>query len=192
MYGHTSESLGFPVGLSVPEGAIVAPQFQHFHPQPIPAGVTIFPGQPPVVEAVSSPLLPTTGLPPDVTELLVKARSSWLKGNELVQLLEYGIAGKFPLSAAAADMPPSGTLFLYDRKKVRFFRLDGHNWRKKHDGKTVRETHEKLKVRNRYTRPKSLSPLAQHSGSLPHRLTCPQGLKKCSRGIMKYLYRVQS
>jgi len=30
---------------------------------------------------------------------------------------------------------------------VRFFRKDGHSWRKKSDGKTVRETHEKLKAR---------------------------------------------
>jgi hypothetical protein len=39
-----------------------------------------------------------------------------------------------------------GSIFLFDRKAVRFFRKDGHNWRKKADGKTVRETHEKLKV----------------------------------------------
>lgn len=29
---------------------------------------------------------------------------------------------------------------------VKFFRLDGHEWRKKGDGKAVRETHEKLKL----------------------------------------------
>ena len=39
-----------------------------------------------------------------------------------------------------------GSLFLFNRKSVRFFRKDGHDWRKKADGKTVRETHEKLKV----------------------------------------------
>lgn len=39
-----------------------------------------------------------------------------------------------------------GSLFLFDRKAVRFFRKDKHSWRKKSDGKTVRETHEKLKV----------------------------------------------
>lgn len=39
-----------------------------------------------------------------------------------------------------------GLLFLFNRKAVRFFRKDGHEWRKKADGKTVRETHEKLKV----------------------------------------------
>jgi hypothetical protein len=32
---------------------------------------------------------------------------------------------------------------------VRFFRKDGHNWQKKRDGKTVKETHEKLKARPR-------------------------------------------
>ena len=52
------------------------------------------------------------------------------------------------------DPPPSsaphaaGTIFLFDRKAVRFFRKDGHDWQKKKDGKTVRETHEKLKVGN--------------------------------------------
>lgn len=39
-----------------------------------------------------------------------------------------------------------GSLFLFNRKAVRFFRKDNHSWRKKADGKTVRETHEKLKV----------------------------------------------
>ena len=39
-----------------------------------------------------------------------------------------------------------GTLFLYDRVSVKYFRNDGHDWRKKGDGKAVRETHEKLKL----------------------------------------------
>jgi calmodulin-binding transcription activator len=39
-----------------------------------------------------------------------------------------------------------GTIVLYDRKVVRNFRKDGHNWKKKKDGKTVQEAHEKLKV----------------------------------------------
>ena len=43
------------------------------------------------------------------------------------------------------DMP-GGLLFLFDRNKLRYFRKDGHNWRKKKDGKTIREAHEKLKV----------------------------------------------
>lgn len=42
-----------------------------------------------------------------------------------------------------------GSLFLFDRKALRYFRKDGHNWRKKKDGKTVREAHERLKVRQK-------------------------------------------
>jgi hypothetical protein len=38
-----------------------------------------------------------------------------------------------------------GTLYLFDKNECRFFRKDGVNWKKKPDGKTVRETHEKLK-----------------------------------------------
>lgn len=36
---------------------------------------------------------------------------------------------------------------MFDRKKLRNFRKDGHKWRKKNDGKTVKEAHEHLKVR---------------------------------------------
>ncbi|CAG7864774.1 unnamed protein product [Brassica rapa] len=35
---------------------------------------------------------------------------------------------------------------LFDRKELRYFRKDGHNRRKKKDGKTVKEDHEKLKL----------------------------------------------
>jgi hypothetical protein len=40
----------------------------------------------------------------------------------------------------------AGSLFLFNRKVVRYFRKDGYRWRKKKDGKTVKEAHEKLKV----------------------------------------------
>lgn len=40
-----------------------------------------------------------------------------------------------------------GSLFLFDRKVLRYFRKDGHKWRKKKDGKTVKEAHERLKVK---------------------------------------------
>ena len=36
-----------------------------------------------------------------------------------------------------------GQLFLINRNSCRRFRADGHNWTKKNDGKTVKETHEK-------------------------------------------------
>jgi hypothetical protein len=41
-----------------------------------------------------------------------------------------------------------GLLFLFDRNKLRYFRKDGHKWRKKKDGKTIKEAHEKLKVKS--------------------------------------------
>lgn len=39
-----------------------------------------------------------------------------------------------------------GRIVLFDRKMLRNFRKDGHNWKKKKDGKTVKEAHEHLKV----------------------------------------------
>jgi hypothetical protein len=58
----------------------------------------------------------------------------------------------------AVTQPTAGTLYLFDRSRCRYFRKDGHNWRKKKDGKTVRETHEKLKVRT----PDPTSPTKLH------------------------------
>lgn len=39
-----------------------------------------------------------------------------------------------------------GSLFLYNKRVLRNFRRDGHSWRKKRDGRTVGEGHERLKV----------------------------------------------
>ncbi|KAK2157930.1 hypothetical protein LSH36_181g04033 [Paralvinella palmiformis] len=41
--------------------------------------------------------------------------------------------------------PPSGSMFLYSRKKVRY-RKDSYCWKKRKDGRTTREDHMKLKV----------------------------------------------
>ncbi|KAL4374886.1 hypothetical protein AHAS_Ahas05G0226600 [Arachis hypogaea] len=38
-----------------------------------------------------------------------------------------------------------GSLFLFDGTVLRYFRKDGHNWRMRKHGKTVKEAHEKLK-----------------------------------------------
>jgi hypothetical protein len=43
-------------------------------------------------------------------------------------------------------MISGGSLFLFDQKALKFFRRDGHNWRKKKNINTVRENHVKLKV----------------------------------------------
>ena len=42
-------------------------------------------------------------------------------------------------------------MYLFSRKKCRAFRNDKHNWRKKNDNKTIKETHEKLKVKDKET-----------------------------------------
>eukprot|EP00873_Tetraselmis_striata_P008530 jgi/Tetstr1/428794/TSEL_018781.t1 len=79
---------------------------------------------------------------------VVKARMSWLKAAEVATLLRLGFSGSLVQSGAPAQLPTGGSLYLYDRRRVRHFRADGHNWRKKLDGSAVRETHEKLKVEN--------------------------------------------
>ncbi|KAG4932196.1 hypothetical protein JHK87_046198 [Glycine soja] len=54
--------------------------------------------------------------------------------------------GVLILTSNCYSFLPAGSLFLFDRKALRYFRKDGHRWRKKKDGKTVREAHEKLKA----------------------------------------------
>ncbi|KAL0682779.1 hypothetical protein Bca4012_049627 [Brassica carinata] len=50
------------------------------------------------------------------------------------------------LGRANAPPPCSAVSFPSPPKVLRYFRKDGHNWRNKKDGKTVKEAHEKLKV----------------------------------------------
>ncbi|KAJ1296817.1 hypothetical protein BS78_01G331500 [Paspalum vaginatum] len=87
-------------------------------------------------------LLP--GQPPDISQLLKEAQQRWLRPTEICEILSnYKL---FTIAAEPPNRPLSGSLFLFDRKILRYFRKDGHNWRKKKDGKTVKEAHEKLKA----------------------------------------------
>ncbi|KAG8099343.1 hypothetical protein GUJ93_ZPchr0013g34826 [Zizania palustris] len=82
--------------------------------------------------------------PPDISQILLEAQNRWLRPTEICHiLLNYK---KFSIAPEPPNRPGSGSLFLFDRKILRYFRKDGHNWRKKKDGKTVKEAHEKLKV----------------------------------------------
>ena len=45
-----------------------------------------------------------------------------------------------------SSMHAAGSLFLFDRNQLKSFRRDNHVWKSKAGGKTVQETHEKLKV----------------------------------------------
>ncbi|XP_012484572.1 calmodulin-binding transcription activator 5 [Gossypium raimondii] len=82
----------------------------------------------------------------DVQTMMEEAKSRWLRPNEIHAILcnhKY-----FPIYMKPVNLPKSGTIVFFDRKMLRNFRKDGHNWKKKKDGKTVKEAHEHLKVGN--------------------------------------------
>ncbi|KAG7995873.1 hypothetical protein I3843_01G132400 [Carya illinoinensis] len=82
----------------------------------------------------------------DVQNIMVDARARWLRPNEIHAILcNYKY---FTINVKPLNLPPSGTIQLFDRKMLRNFRKDCHNWKKKKDGKTVKEAHEHLKVGN--------------------------------------------
>ncbi|PKI63681.1 hypothetical protein CRG98_015930 [Punica granatum] len=80
----------------------------------------------------------------DVANIMEEAKTRWLRPNEIHAILcNYK---NFTVNVKPVTIPPSGTLVLFDRKMLRNFRRDGHSWKKKKDGKTVKEAHEHLKV----------------------------------------------
>ncbi|AEE75886.1 Calmodulin-binding transcription activator 6 [Arabidopsis thaliana] len=82
----------------------------------------------------------------DVQTMLEEAKSRWLRPNEIHAILynpKY-----FTINVKPVNLPNSGRIILFDRKMLRNFRKDGHNWKKKKDGRTVKEAHEHLKVGN--------------------------------------------
>ncbi|KAF3572326.1 hypothetical protein F2Q69_00062866 [Brassica cretica] len=80
----------------------------------------------------------------DVGQILSEARNRWLRPPEIFEILQN--YQRFQISTEPPATPASGSVFLFDRKVLRYFRKDGHNWRKKRDGKTVKEAHERLKA----------------------------------------------
>ncbi|URE12284.1 IQ calmodulin-binding motif [Musa troglodytarum] len=80
----------------------------------------------------------------DIEQILLEAQHRWLRPAEICEILRN--YQKFHIAPEPPNKPPSGSLFLFDRKVLRYFRKDGHNWRKKKDGKTVKEAHERLKA----------------------------------------------
>ncbi|KAL9161247.1 hypothetical protein ABFS82_07G008100 [Erythranthe guttata] len=82
----------------------------------------------------------------EVGAMLEEAKSRWLRPNEIHAVLCNH--KHFTVHVKPKNLPKSGTIVLFDRKMLRNFRKDGHNWKKKKDGKTVKEAHEHLKVGN--------------------------------------------
>ncbi|KAL1319877.1 hypothetical protein HN51_064612 [Arachis hypogaea] len=93
-------------------------------------------------------------MPPDVMagfeynidDLYQEAKRRWLKPVEVLYILRNHDQCKF--TNIPPQKPTGGSLFLFNRRIMRFFRKDGYNWRKKRDGKTVGEAHERLKIGN--------------------------------------------
>ncbi|XP_022137836.1 calmodulin-binding transcription activator 3-like isoform X2 [Momordica charantia] len=92
--------------------------------------------------AESRKFIPTHHL--DLGRIVQEAQNRWLRPAEICEILRN--YRKFHLAPDPPVRPPAGSLFLFDRKALRYFRKDGHRWRKKKDGKTVKEAHEKLKA----------------------------------------------
>ncbi|KAI3977742.1 hypothetical protein MKX01_014318 [Papaver californicum] len=80
----------------------------------------------------------------DIQKLLEDAKKRWFWPNEVYAILSNYRC--FEIHHKPLNLPKGGTIVLYDRKMLRTFRKDGHNWRKKKDGKAVQEAHEHLKV----------------------------------------------
>ncbi|GLT73799.1 hypothetical protein SLA2020_456330 [Shorea laevis] len=82
----------------------------------------------------------------DINKLFQEAQTRWLKPPEVLFILQNN--EKYLLTQEPPHQPTSGSLLLFNKRVTRFFRKDGHSWRKKRDGKTVGEAHERLKVGN--------------------------------------------
>ncbi|XP_037422814.1 disease resistance protein RGA5-like [Triticum dicoccoides] len=80
----------------------------------------------------------------DMEVLLKKAMSCWLKPSEVLYILEN--YERFWIPSKTPNKPASGSLFLQNRRLNRFFRKDGHEWRKNKNGGL--EAHKRLKVGN--------------------------------------------
>ncbi|KAH7844697.1 hypothetical protein Vadar_030715 [Vaccinium darrowii] len=82
----------------------------------------------------------------DFNSIREEAKARWLRPNEIHAILcNYKY---FSINVKPVNMPKSGTIVFFDRKMLRNFRKDGYKWKKKNDGKTVKEAHEHLKVGN--------------------------------------------
>ncbi|KAK9104127.1 hypothetical protein Scep_020971 [Stephania cephalantha] len=80
----------------------------------------------------------------DIKELREAAKHRWLKPVEVYFILRNH--ENYELNETTPQKPQSGSLFLFNKRVLRFFRKDGHNWRRKKSGRTVGEGHERLKV----------------------------------------------
>ncbi|CAK9169100.1 unnamed protein product [Ilex paraguariensis] len=88
----------------------------------------------------------------NISDLVEEAQNRWLKPAEVLFILQkyedHQLAHEPPQKPASKLLIRCGSLFLFNKRVLRFFRKDGHSWRRKKDGRTVGEAHERLKVGN--------------------------------------------
>ncbi|KAF8063930.1 hypothetical protein N665_1175s0008 [Sinapis alba] len=82
----------------------------------------------------------------DVTTLYQEAHTRWLKPPEVHFILQNH--ERYQLTDKPPQKPTSGSVFLYNKRVLKFFRKDGHQWKRKKDGRAIAEAHERLKVGN--------------------------------------------
>lgn len=70
----------------------------------------------------------------------------WLLPEEVHDILTNHDSLGCTISQSPPDCPPSGCVFLYDRRKCKRFRRDGHNWVTRKSAGRIREDHVKLRV----------------------------------------------
>ncbi|KAL0700947.1 hypothetical protein Bca4012_057069 [Brassica carinata] len=82
----------------------------------------------------------------EISTLYREAQTRWLKPPEVYFILKNH--ERYELTHKAPNKPTSGSLFLFNKRVLKFFRKDGHQWKKKRDGRAISEAHERLKVGN--------------------------------------------
>ncbi|CAH8362854.1 unnamed protein product [Eruca vesicaria subsp. sativa] len=82
----------------------------------------------------------------DVNTLYQEAKTRWLKPPEVYFILQND--ERYKLTYKPPHKPSSGSLLFYNKRVLKFFRKDGHQWKKKKDGRAISEAHERLKVGN--------------------------------------------
>ncbi|XP_009592004.1 calmodulin-binding transcription activator 4 isoform X1 [Nicotiana tabacum] len=82
----------------------------------------------------------------NINDLVREGHFRWLRPAEVVFILQNHEDQQ--LANQPPQKPASGSMFLFNKRVLRYFRKDGHSWRKKKDGRTVGEAHERLKVGN--------------------------------------------
>ena len=98
-----------------------------------------------VQEAAVLPMFQTAA---EVESLAAKR---WLTNEEVWDVLTNGLFRYgVELQKVLPKQPAPGTLLLYSKQTCKNFRSDGHTWRTKKNGKSLQETHEKLKVHGKY------------------------------------------